>query len=391
MAFINPYNFVRQGPEPLEEHYREYARLDRYEGLSGRMEFTLQNLSPLFIADPEGTTYRLKPGSSLNKPDYHKVADFFNVNGTLAIPGTSLKGMIRSVAEALSNSSFGVFTPDEKRFTFRKVTNLRSRKDLVNRKWGRWAENNTIIPLETAKIWREAFDAALGIPDGDAGDQQRNVIYTDLRNNPITIAATLWQLHTGPCHVQRFQGAYKDIQFDQEVFSANMSPFSEGILTNRKKETFKSEVTDKASQAIFKGPMMQRLKKALKLSNENGWLVRYQTVFGIKNGRTGRVENRVSVVEYKGGRWTASRRVFNAVPWPRAGWADMDRAARDNSHYIAALIEDLGAKPLSVSSEALKSYGAAYGGEPGPGDIVRYFEENREVAEFGTRRHVQDP
>lgn len=388
--FINPYNFVRQGPNPREEHYREYARLDHYEGRSGRIEFTLQNLSPLFIADPEGTTYHLKPEqenapNETNEPKYHKVADFFNVNDVLAIPGTSIKGMIRSVAEAISNSSFGVFTPDQKQLTFRKIPNLNNRRDLIGRKWGKWAANNTIIPMESAKIWREEFDNALGIPPAAAGDAQRDAIYTDLRKNPITISATLWQLHTGPRHVQHISGSYNGVMFTRPIFSPAMSPLGNGTLRPRA-NGFKSEIVDSVSGTVFKGPAMQVLRRALTLPPGASWAVQYQTVANIGNGAPPATtfEDRVSVVQLGGNRWTVNPTTATIVPWPRAGWADMEPAVRDNSHYVTALIVPPTATlGLTVSDDAIESFERAYVRKPILDEIVRYFEDGGGVAEFG--------
>ncbi len=55
-------------------------------------------------------------GERDNSSKLQKV-DFFKINGQLAIPGTSLKGMIRSVLEAVTNACFVVF--DGERLDYR--------------------------------------------------------------------------------------------------------------------------------------------------------------------------------------------------------------------------------------------------------------------------------
>jgi hypothetical protein len=96
-TFINPYNFVRPG-KPSER--KPYVSHKKFTGLSGVIVCKLRTLTPMFTPDPKTTS----PGD-----DGKRNMKFFKANGELAIPGSSLKGMIRSVAEAVSNSCFSVF------------------------------------------------------------------------------------------------------------------------------------------------------------------------------------------------------------------------------------------------------------------------------------------
>jgi hypothetical protein len=102
--FIYPYNFVSppelEGkPAPGRDGAPDHSRcLVVEEGrLSGRIEYTLRTLTPLFIPDPKLTI-------TLKDPE-HKVMRFFEIDGKLAIPGSSIRGMIRSLAEAVTGSS----------------------------------------------------------------------------------------------------------------------------------------------------------------------------------------------------------------------------------------------------------------------------------------------
>ncbi len=111
--FLNPYNFVRYLPEGKEDRRPEIKLLgrcappthDRFIGITGRMECELEAVTPIFISDSEFVE---------NKGNEHMSYGFFrlrNENGQeeFAIPSTSLRGMLRSVFEAATNSCFSVF------------------------------------------------------------------------------------------------------------------------------------------------------------------------------------------------------------------------------------------------------------------------------------------
>lgn len=92
---MNPYDFVRLsagGPE------RESVILhDRFAGLSGRIKCTLTGYTPIFIPRP-------RPESA--SQGHERLAMNRNRAGAPMLPGTSLKGVIRNVAEAASASCF---------------------------------------------------------------------------------------------------------------------------------------------------------------------------------------------------------------------------------------------------------------------------------------------
>jgi len=101
VTWVYPYNFVGFADEVRRDQPPSW---ERFDGFSGRIECTLRNLTPLFIPDPE------EIGQIADDPNReHKVAHFFNLEGKLAIPSTSLRGMIRSVAEAATNSCLSTF------------------------------------------------------------------------------------------------------------------------------------------------------------------------------------------------------------------------------------------------------------------------------------------
>ena len=108
--FLNPYNFVRALPTPRisDPDTQLLGKCappphDRWVGYSGKITCELAAVSPLFVSDTPAI------GCDPQEKD-HKIFRFFRYdfgNGEeLAIPATSLRGMVRSVFEAVTNSCF---------------------------------------------------------------------------------------------------------------------------------------------------------------------------------------------------------------------------------------------------------------------------------------------
>ena len=406
MRFVNPYVFVPpsdHGPRDEKNvsgvgETRSYHQLNRYQGMSGRIDFTLTNLSPLFIPDSEQTRH-YRVGVENGEPQYHKVMDFFNVGGRLALPGTSLKGMFRAVAEALSNSSFGVFKPEKKKYTFRKLKDFDrdNLRDLTTRKWGMWTVDHStnppqysIRPLESAKILRSAFDAAAGILTEPA----REAAYSHLNQTMTRVDVEVWQLHTGNMHVREFTGPYTGT-----VFSNTRTTHPGGMLLPRVTQSYKSEISD--GGRVVNGPQINLLQKQLNLGGGRGpWpVVAYQTVE--VPDQNGTPTERVCQVVYRDSRgitrtWDAQKSsiIKDAILWPRQRWDgdNMDAAAKLKSHYLAVLYPAPGSKPLVIANEAISSYQGAYGENlPGPDQIVRYYEDGGQVMEVGPAAMFKTP
>lgn len=90
--FINPYNFVRLGSD--------VQRAEPSDGtLSGKIKISLIVRTPLAIPDTEGVKI---DGIG------HKTYPFFRVGDKPVIPGSQLRGMLRSAYETLSNSCLAV-------------------------------------------------------------------------------------------------------------------------------------------------------------------------------------------------------------------------------------------------------------------------------------------
>jgi CRISPR/Cas system CSM-associated protein Csm3 (group 7 of RAMP superfamily) len=101
---MNPYDFVRiDWSKPPERHKPIWHhRLFNQEGpklYSGQLEVDIYLETPSFIADTARTPQ-----------DPKKPAEFYrNAHGQYAIPGSSLKGMLRSLVETLGNGCFTLY------------------------------------------------------------------------------------------------------------------------------------------------------------------------------------------------------------------------------------------------------------------------------------------
>lgn len=115
--FLNPYNFVRTlqvrnprsavllGPSAPPPH-------DRYVGLTGGIHCRLTATTPIFVSDSEGVEEE-----SVNNKTHRSYRFFRDPDGNVAIPGTSLRGAVRSIFEAATNSCFAHFA-GQKRLSY---------------------------------------------------------------------------------------------------------------------------------------------------------------------------------------------------------------------------------------------------------------------------------
>jgi len=94
--FINPYNFVRYDPDISRLAKQRAAAINghnSFAGYSGRLHCNLITLSHLFVGD------------SSARNQFYKINKAGQIPG---IPGSTIKGVIRSVAEAIASSCFSI-------------------------------------------------------------------------------------------------------------------------------------------------------------------------------------------------------------------------------------------------------------------------------------------
>jgi CRISPR-associated protein (TIGR03986 family) len=112
--FLNPYNFVRSLGNPQSKLQPLLGRTsppphDRYVGFTGRITCQLTATTPLFVSD----SHDIDPETVDEKEHLH-YRFFRDPAGGVAIPGTSLRGAIRSIFEAVTNSCFAHFAGDKR-------------------------------------------------------------------------------------------------------------------------------------------------------------------------------------------------------------------------------------------------------------------------------------
>lgn len=122
--FVNPYNFIPfEGNINNKRISRETAYAKKSELLSGWLDVKLTTRTPLIIPDGAHPRYwDIEKKEYINgedevkcrKNDIHKEYDFFrSPDGIPTIPGSELRGMLRSVYEIVTNSCVP-FLLDEK-------------------------------------------------------------------------------------------------------------------------------------------------------------------------------------------------------------------------------------------------------------------------------------
>jgi CRISPR-associated protein (TIGR03986 family) len=121
LVFHNPYNFVPAPPRvndgELGDH--EPAGHDRYQPdrWSGRIAVRLTTETPLLIVDGgQSEPYEKDPD--------HRIYPVRLVNGQPYLPPTSIKGMLRSAYEAVTNSRLAVFEKHNDRLAYRMAAKI---------------------------------------------------------------------------------------------------------------------------------------------------------------------------------------------------------------------------------------------------------------------------
>lgn len=120
-VFINPYNFVPlAGNEPPRGKCREEIAGKRY---TGKIQYRIETLSPLFVPNTSNDRILGVKGESDSEGAYHKSYDFFSYHDLSkdadpnayyepVLPGSDLRGMVRSVYETMTNSCLSAVDED---------------------------------------------------------------------------------------------------------------------------------------------------------------------------------------------------------------------------------------------------------------------------------------
>lgn len=137
-SFINPYNFIPLGKSAHEKNL-PWQSGNSNEGsssapkMTGKIEYTLTTLAPLFIPNTSNdrvfsNSDKLMDSSTEDTPVYHKSFEFYSycnlagqkdrdlddrsANYTPVIPGSEIRGAVRSAYEALTDSCLSAIDLD---------------------------------------------------------------------------------------------------------------------------------------------------------------------------------------------------------------------------------------------------------------------------------------
>ncbi len=117
--FLNPYNFARYFPKEPKEASGGLGRSKPLPHnqlapgtLSGKISCTLKAVTELFVSS----------GKALNPGESHPEFEFFKIGGKKVIPGSTLRGMTRTIYETVTNSCLSTIT--DERLSYRLEPHL---------------------------------------------------------------------------------------------------------------------------------------------------------------------------------------------------------------------------------------------------------------------------
>ena len=121
LSFISaPYNFVPLQNKVYFPNWADQISIDIpfSDGLSGELVCEMVAESPIYTRNAVAKNFG-EDNKKIQDPEYQS---FFKFNDQYMIPGSSIKGMIRSVLEIISLGKIGNFT-DDKRYSIRDLNN----------------------------------------------------------------------------------------------------------------------------------------------------------------------------------------------------------------------------------------------------------------------------
>lgn len=137
--FINPYNFIPFGDGPDRSDVHEYY-IDKTKLISGWIDVLVTPKTSLIITDGKPLDKDGKPIPQNSNDKEHCHFKFFRTqDGKYAIPGSTLRGLTRSVYEAASNSCLPFVLDADDEFTMRVPNNASFKeRGLIRHEDGKW-------------------------------------------------------------------------------------------------------------------------------------------------------------------------------------------------------------------------------------------------------------
>lgn len=103
-TFVNPYNFVRMNRKKM--YKTRDSKYNKDNLLSGVLHCSFTTKTPLAIPDVECKI------SDTNNAEHYRYP-FYRINGVPSVPGSSIRGMLRSLYETLTDSCYVTLSENE--------------------------------------------------------------------------------------------------------------------------------------------------------------------------------------------------------------------------------------------------------------------------------------
>jgi len=179
-TFHNPYNFISTPPRNIQDtklgDFKPVGHHQYLDGYwSGRITCSLMNFTPLLIPD----------AANLEKGEKdHKTYPVRIVDGKPYLAPTSVKGMLRSAYETITNSRFGIFEEHGDRLAYRmEASNL----DIVPVRVERDGEELVLRLMEDEELMGYAGrlpSYPRGVKNRDRYRFKKPLKYEDTQNQP---------------------------------------------------------------------------------------------------------------------------------------------------------------------------------------------------------------
>ena len=162
--FINPYNFIPFGDDGTAPKIKKTEYYSNKKNLkSGWLDVSMYIETPLIIPNGAYPKYinpntgeEVKNPSKQQKKELHKKYEFMrDPNGAPFVPGSEIRGMVRSVYEAVTNSCVPVLLND-KPISHRVPTfSAIQKRGLLQHKENQWILYNTVASKEEVTFGKE--------------------------------------------------------------------------------------------------------------------------------------------------------------------------------------------------------------------------------------------
>jgi len=228
MPFVNPYNFIslKQGHKQSMESYI------KDEKLTGKLVCRLIAKTPMIIPD------HAEKGKQVYNGKNYDAYPFMTVDGKPMVPGSSIRGVVRSVFEAMTNSC--VRTNDDYYFSSR--TGAPKRPGLLEKTAAGWilheAERYSARDVTLSDADRVKFNHA---PDSNGKE------YVNSLSGPYDGYVLKMNIFEGTRKGKPYKSAHSVFMQKKGGFSRKMEPIWITIFEENIKKCVDTEVDDEES------------------------------------------------------------------------------------------------------------------------------------------------